>query len=286
MRHDRDARTFTTITTHRDDMKTTKNLAERTGDKLAARTPKNTLVKSTGRPSTIPIPRDKAIVLEPDILEHFKQLTRLQYEDDPSYRTELKKLNTESPDLARYYEIRRRIPEVNAYIKVRALAIFPVDNSHCSPFHALQELEKIPPRMKPNSFIIRFLTEGTDCYSIRVLPGGGGSRSDAGDANTSRIYRIYVLKGILNSEGKIEGESVCARARTVVFTWSTGIDGARLQGWTSTEPTFNAYSVCQSFNLRLVETKTGKVIYTIITQFSIGDAIRTNAGDFITEVTS
>ncbi len=67
---------------------------------------------------------------------------------------------------------------------------------------------KLPPRMKPNSFIIRVLTEGTDCYSIRVIPGGNGARSDEGDANTSRIYSLYVLKGSLNSEEEVEGESV------------------------------------------------------------------------------
>ncbi len=137
--------------------------------------------------------------------------------------------------------------------------------------------------MKPNTFNIMAMTEGADCYSIRVIPGGGGARSDAGDANTARIYRLYVLKGTLNSEGKVEGESVLrpgADCRFHLEHWHPE------QGWTSNEPTFNAYSVCQSFNLRLVETKTGKVIHTIIRQFSIGDAIRANAGDFITEVTS
>ncbi len=136
--------------------------------------------------------------------------------------------------------------------------------------------------MNPNSFIIVVLTEGTDCYSIRVIPRGPGI-SDAGDANTTRLYRIFILKGTLNSEGKVEGESILHPGEDCRFHlehWSGK------QGWVRTENLTNGYTICQSFNLRLVETKTGKVVYTIITQISVGDAIRANAGDFVTVVTS
>jgi len=204
---------------------------------------------STGRPSIVPIPRDEPIGLQPDVLERFKHMLRLSHHMDPNYLGELEKLENESPELYhRYVYSGRRIPELKAYI---------------------MELEKLPPRMKPNSFIIRVLTEGTDCYSIRVIPGGNGARSDEGD-------------GTLNSEEKVGGESVLRPGTDCRFHlehWHP------VQGWTSTEPTFNSYSIVPSFNLRLVETKTGKVIYTMITQFSIGDAIRANAGDFVTEVT-
>jgi len=92
-----------------------------------------------------------------------------------------------------------------------------------------------------------------------------------------------MLKGTLNREGKVEGESVLYPGEDCRFHlehWS------ERQGWASTESITNGYSVCQSFNLRLVETKTGKVVYTIITQISVGDAIRANVGDSVTAVTS
>ncbi len=136
--------------------------------------------------------------------------------------------------------------------------------------------------MKPNSFNIPILTEGSDCYSIRVIPRGLGT-SDAGDANTSRLYRIFMLKGTLNREGKVEGEFVLYPVRTVVFTWSTGVKGKG--GLRLNQLPMDTPSV-KSFNLRLVETKTGKVVYTIITQISVGDAIRANVGDSVTAVTS
>ncbi len=110
-------------------MKATKNLAERKGHKLA-RVSKNTLAKSSGSPSTIP--RNEPIALPPDVLELFKHLMRLLYQDLPSYKKEMAKLQKESPELYRRYLFGgRRIPEVKAYIKVR---VSSVDNSHCSSF--------------------------------------------------------------------------------------------------------------------------------------------------------
>ncbi len=124
-----------TFTTHPNDMKAAKNIVERKGHKLA-RAPKNSPVKSTGRPSIVPIPRDEPIGLQPDVLERFKHMLRLSHQMDPNYLGELEKLEHESPELYhRYVYSGRRIPELKAYIMVRVSSVNNLHyNLHYSPF--------------------------------------------------------------------------------------------------------------------------------------------------------
>lgn len=131
--------------------------------------------------------------------------------------------------------------------------------------------------MRPGSFSIKILTEETNCYSIRLVPVGYQD-SGHGNPHTSCVYRIYIVKGTINSEGNVEEERALRIGKG--FRFRLEHIGALEREWTepgsSRSEALYFYCVCSSYNYRVVETKTGKIMYTLNTLLSVADAVRAN----------
>ncbi len=136
--------------------------------------------------------------------------------------------------------------------------------------------------MKPGSFTVKILTEGADCYSIRLGVLGRTIFGSRKSAHPAPVYELYIMKATLNSEGTVEEERSLRIGKDSRFRLE--YMGTEERAWTETgSPTSEAlhfYYVCSSYNYRVVETKTEKIMYTVTSLFSISDAVRANFGEF------
>jgi len=219
---------------------------------MALLTP-NDLTTSTN-PSTIGV----LVTPVPNVLEHLKRLFFLDFHRDPTFLKEWNKTLSERPDIAYLYHDALKIPEMKEYLK---------------------ELESLPPTMTPGSFNVTLLTEGADRYSLRLIsPKGYTTDPGTDDPDTFRMYSLYLLKGVVNSEGKVEGETVMFPGKDCRFHvehWDE-----RRRTWVVEEPLSNGYRVCSSCNILVKEGNT--VVYKLITLCSISRAVHANAGEFAT----
>ncbi len=88
-------------------------------------------------PNTLTFSTSAPIVLEPEVIELFKRVLRLQLRRDPSFLEELAKLKAERPDIARYYGYQGKIPELKEIIEVRESSSYYSLQLHTKPCVAL-----------------------------------------------------------------------------------------------------------------------------------------------------
>jgi len=86
---------------------------------------------------------------------------------------------------------------------------------------------------------------------------------------------LYILKGRLNDEGEVEGESVDKPDEHCrVHVESSDMN----HSWMVFPPFEISFTIRATQNFRVVETKTGNVLATLR---SIPDAVQANGGNFV-----
>ncbi len=133
--------------------------------------------------------------------------------------------------------------------------------------------------MTPGSFNVTLLTEGADRYSLRLIsPIGYTTDPGTDDPDTFRMYSLYLLKGVVNSEGKVEGETVMFPGKDCRFHVEHWDEEAKDVGRGRT--TFQRVPCL--FILHILVKEGNTVVYKLITLCSISRAVHANAGEFAT----